>query len=158
MEIDRTSRRILGALIEKRWTTPEQYPLTVNSLVLACNQKSNRDPETNYEQPFVEGCLYQLRLADLVMVVERDTGRATRYAERMAERLGKQRVRINKSGCLGQCGHGPMVAVYPENVWYAHVRAEDAAEIVDSHLVRGVLVERLLFRGHRTGTNAIVKE
>jgi (2Fe-2S) ferredoxin len=74
------------------------------------------------------------------------------------ERLGKQRVRINKSGCLGQCGHGPMVAVYPENVWYAAVRVEDVPEIVESHLVNGRPVERLLYRGHRTGTNAIVKE
>jgi (2Fe-2S) ferredoxin len=51
-----------------------------------------------------------------------------------------------------------MVAVYPENVWYAAVRVEDVPEIVESHLVNGVPVERLLYRGHRTGTNAIVKE
>jgi (2Fe-2S) ferredoxin len=74
------------------------------------------------------------------------------------ERLGKHRVRINKSGCLGQCGHGPMVAVYPENVWYAAVRVEDVPEIVESHLVNVRPVERLLYCGHRTGTNAIVKE
>ena len=42
MELDRTERRILGSLIEKRWTTPEQYPLSLNALVAACNQKSNR--------------------------------------------------------------------------------------------------------------------
>lgn len=72
--------------------------------------------------------------------------------------LGKHRVRINKSGCLGQCGHGPMVAVYPDDVWYAHVRVEDVPEIVASHLVNGVPVERLLFRGHRTGNNPLVKE
>jgi (2Fe-2S) ferredoxin len=73
-------------------------------------------------------------------------------------RLGKHRVRVNKSGCLGQCGHGPMVAVHPDNVWYAHVRVEDVPEIVESHLVNGVPVERLLFRGHRIGNNALVKE
>ncbi len=91
MEIDRTSRRIVGALIEKRWTTPEQFPLTLNSLVAACNQKSNRDPEMQLEEPFIEGCLYQLRLEGLVTVVERDTGRATRYDERMSEKLGLSR-------------------------------------------------------------------
>jgi (2Fe-2S) ferredoxin len=74
------------------------------------------------------------------------------------ERLGKHRVRINKSGCLGQCGHGPMVAVYPDNVWYTHVRVEDVPEVVESHLVNGVPLERLLFRGHRIGNNALVKE
>jgi (2Fe-2S) ferredoxin len=53
------------------------------------------------------------------------------------------RVRINKSGCLDQCEHGPMVVVYPEAVWYGAVRPEDAAEIVDEHLVGGRPVERL---------------
>src|SRR5438552_3293745 len=86
MEIDKTSRRMLGSLIEKKWTTPEQYPLTLNALVLACNQKSNRDPEMQLAEFIVEGCLYQLRLEGLVSVVERDTGRAVRYAERMSEK------------------------------------------------------------------------
>lgn len=53
------------------------------------------------------------------------------------------RVRINKSGCLDQCEHGPMVVVYPEAVWYGNVRPEDAAAIVEEHLVGGRPVERL---------------
>lgn len=53
------------------------------------------------------------------------------------------KVRINKSGCLDQCEHGPMVVVYPEAVWYGNVRKEDAAEIVREHLVAGRSVERL---------------
>jgi (2Fe-2S) ferredoxin len=53
------------------------------------------------------------------------------------------RVRINKSGCLDQCEHGPMVVVYPEAVWYGNVRPEDAAEIVQEHLIAGRPVERL---------------
>ena len=52
-------------------------------------------------------------------------------------------VRINKSGCLDQCEHGPTVVVYPEAVWYGHVRPEDAAEIVEEHLINGRPVERL---------------
>lgn len=52
-------------------------------------------------------------------------------------------VRINKSGCLDQCEHGPTVVVYPEAVWYGHVRPEDAAEIVNEHLVGGRPVDRL---------------
>jgi len=91
MQIDRTARRILGSLLEKRWTTPEQYPLTLNSLVLACNQKSNRDPAMELEEFIVEGCLYQLRLSELVMVVERDSGRAVRYGERLSEKLDLSR-------------------------------------------------------------------
>jgi (2Fe-2S) ferredoxin len=52
-------------------------------------------------------------------------------------------VRINKSGCLDQCEHGPTVVVYPEAVWYGNVRLEDAAAIVEEHLVGGRPVERL---------------
>lgn len=53
------------------------------------------------------------------------------------------KVRINKSGCLDQCEHGPTVVVYPEAVWYGGVRPEDAAEIVQEHLIAGRPVERL---------------
>lgn len=91
MEIDRTARRVLGALLEKRWSTPEQYPLTLNALVLACNQKSNREPEMHLDDFLVEGCLFQLRQAELVSVVERDVGRTLRYAERMSEKLDLSR-------------------------------------------------------------------
>ncbi len=53
------------------------------------------------------------------------------------------RLRINKSGCLDQCEHGPTLVVYPEAVWYGNVRPEDAEEIVREHLVNGRPVERL---------------
>lgn len=53
------------------------------------------------------------------------------------------RVRINKSGCLDQCEHGATVVVYPESVWYGGVKPEDAAEIVEKHLVGGQAVGRL---------------
>src|SRR6185312_6840751 len=55
----------------------------------------------------------------------------------------KGRVRVNHSGCMDQCGHGPMVVVYPEAVWYAGVRPEDVEEIVREHLIGGRPVERL---------------
>jgi (2Fe-2S) ferredoxin len=53
------------------------------------------------------------------------------------------KVRINKSGCLDQCEHGPTVVVYPDAVWYGNVQPEDAEEIVREHLVGGRPVERL---------------
>ena len=71
------------------------------------------------------------------------------------EKLGKTAVRVNKAGCMSQCGHGPMVVVYPDNVWYAGVRPEDAEEIVEEHLLNNRPVERLLYRGHLPGKNVI---
>ena len=50
-------------------------------------------------------------------------------------------VRVNHAGCMNQCGHGPMVVVYPEDVWYAAVDAEGARRIVEEHLGRGEPVE-----------------
>lgn len=67
--------------------------------------------------------------------------------------LGSIEVRVNKAGCLSQCGYGPIVVVYPENVWYAGVTVDDVDEIVQSHLIEGRPVERLLFRGHVPGKN-----
>ena len=53
------------------------------------------------------------------------------------------KVRINKSGCLDQCEHGPMVVVYPDAIWYGGVQPGDAEEIVNEHLLNGRPVERL---------------
>lgn len=50
-------------------------------------------------------------------------------------------VRINHAGCMNQCGHGPMVVVYPDDVWYAAVDRRGAIRIVDEHLIGGTVVE-----------------
>lgn len=57
---------------------------------------------------------------------------------------GPGQVRVNKAGCLDRCAGGPVAVVYPEAVWYTFVDNDDIDEIVDSHLVRGQVVERLL--------------
>lgn len=62
-------------------------------------------------------------------------------------------LRVTKSGCLGQCGNGPMVASWPDNVWYCGVKAEDVPEIVREHLVGGRPVERLRYRPAKPGSN-----
>lgn len=65
------------------------------------------------------------------------------FKQKLAERGLKGKVRANQSGCLDQCEHGPNVVVYPDAVWYGGVTAADVEEIVDSHIVGGVPVERL---------------
>ncbi|HET9821509.1 MAG TPA: ferredoxin [Burkholderiaceae bacterium] len=57
---------------------------------------------------------------------------------------GKGAVRVNKAGCLDRCAGGPVAVVYPEGVWYTFVDPSDIDEIVDSHLMGGKVVERLL--------------
>jgi (2Fe-2S) ferredoxin len=65
------------------------------------------------------------------------------FKKALAERALLRTVRANKSGCLDQCEHGPTVVVYPDAVWYGGVTEADVAEIVESHIVGGVPVERL---------------
>ncbi|NIM69603.1 MAG: (2Fe-2S) ferredoxin domain-containing protein [Xanthomonadales bacterium] len=69
------------------------------------------------------------------------------YAKRrMKERglTGEGRVRVNQAGCLDRCEEGPVCVVYPEGVWYTYVDESDIDEIIDSHLVGGKPVERLI--------------
>lgn len=54
-------------------------------------------------------------------------------------------VNVTASGCLGPCFDGPTIVVYPEGVWYAGVKPSDVAEIVESHMVGGKPVERLVY-------------
>ncbi len=56
---------------------------------------------------------------------------------------GPGKVRINVAGCLDRCEQGPVVVVYPEEVWYTYVDQQDIDEIIDEHLVKGKVVERL---------------
>ncbi len=56
---------------------------------------------------------------------------------------GPGETRINLAGCLGRCEHGPVLVVYPEEVWYTYVDREDIDEIIEQHLVKGEIVERL---------------
>ncbi len=64
-------------------------------------------------------------------------------------------VRVNKAGCFSQCGHGPMVVVYPDNVWYAGVQESDLEEILASHIIGGAPVERLRYAPGVPGANKI---
>ena len=57
---------------------------------------------------------------------------------------GKGEVRINKAGCLDRCEEGPILVVYPYDVWYTYIDRDDVDEIIDRHIVGGEIVERLL--------------
>ena len=68
------------------------------------------------------------------------------YAKDRVKKLGLAgpgKVRVNKAGCLDRCEEGPCVVVYPDGTWYTYVDKHDIDEIVDEHLVKGRIVERL---------------
>lgn len=71
--------RVLGALVEKQVTTPEYYPLTLNALTLACNQKNNRHPVTSYSENEVANALETLREKNLTYVFHGSTSRVPKY-------------------------------------------------------------------------------
>jgi uncharacterized protein len=79
--------RVLGALLEKEVTTPEYYPLTLNALVNACNQKSSRDPVVNYEEEAVQQALALLRHKGLAVRISGAGHRVEKYAHSLGERL-----------------------------------------------------------------------
>ena len=69
------------------------------------------------------------------------------YTKKRVKQLGLNgagKVRVNKAGCLDHCANGPVMVVYPQGIWYSMIDTEDVAEIIDSHLMQGKPVERLM--------------
>jgi len=83
--------RVLGALMEKEIATPDYYPMTLNALLNACNQKSNREPVVNYDDDTVETALQGLRSKGLAMRITGD-GRVAKHEQRFTEKqnLGRR--------------------------------------------------------------------
>jgi uncharacterized protein YceH (UPF0502 family) len=86
--LDAAAVRVIGALIEKEITTPDNYPLTLNSLVSACNQTSNREPVMTLTDDDVMHSIEDLRKRSLVRAVQRTDSRTMRYRHLMAEGMG----------------------------------------------------------------------
>jgi uncharacterized protein len=81
-------QRVLGCLIEKRWTTPDQYPLSLNALRLACNQSTNRDPVTDYDEQTVRDAAQRLSRYGLTRLASGHSSRAIKYRHLAEEGLG----------------------------------------------------------------------
>ena len=79
--------RVLGSLVEKQVTTPEYYPLTINALMLACNQKNNRNPVTSYSENLVAQAVESLRERNLAYVFYGSTSRVPKFKHVMPEVL-----------------------------------------------------------------------
>ena len=82
---------MLGCLIEKRWTTPDQYPLSLNALRLACNQSTNRDPVTDFDEATVRDAAQRLSREGLARLASYHGSRAVKYRHLAEDALGLER-------------------------------------------------------------------
>jgi uncharacterized protein YceH (UPF0502 family) len=80
--------RVVGCLLEKELATPDNYPLSMNSLLAACNQTSNRTPVVSYDEPTVSNAIENLRAEGLVRVVYSRSNRVDKYRHVVDEALG----------------------------------------------------------------------
>jgi uncharacterized protein len=87
MDLDPVEVRILGCLIEKQRTTPDQYPLSLNALRLACNQSTNRDPVVNYDEETIRGGLHRLGRRRYTRLASGHSSRAAKYRHLLDDEL-----------------------------------------------------------------------
>lgn len=78
---------MLGALVEKAFTTPDIYPMTINALMSACNQRSNRDPVVEYDESTIHDALRGLESRGLASITRASGGRTVRYVHRVQSAL-----------------------------------------------------------------------
>jgi uncharacterized protein YceH (UPF0502 family) len=130
-------RRVLGVLVEKAKTTPEYYPLTLAAIVTGCNQKSNRDPVTNYDADDVEETLQELRKKGAVVMVE-SGGRVVRWKHTLYDWLKVSKVELAVMGELLLRG--------PQTEGDLRARASRMEPIADLPALQALL-EALVARG-----------
>lgn len=101
---------------------------------------------TNYFEHHVFFCLNQ-REDGAGCCMDKGAGAAFEYMKARVKKLhlnGKGKVRVNRAGCFDRCGEGPLLVIYPQAVWYTFVDNDDIDEIIESHLLNGKIVERLV--------------
>jgi uncharacterized protein len=91
MDADAIELRVLGCLLEKQRTTPDQYPLTLNALRLACNQTTNRDPIVDYDEREIHDALQRLARRGWTRVASGPGSRAAKYRQLFDQELGLER-------------------------------------------------------------------
>jgi hypothetical protein len=88
VEVDAVEIRVLGCLIEKQRTTPDQYPLSLNALRLACNQSTNRDPVVEYDERTIKAALDRMSHREWTRFASGAGSRALKYRHMLDEALG----------------------------------------------------------------------
>jgi uncharacterized protein YceH (UPF0502 family) len=93
-ELTAPEQRVLGCLLEKRWTTPDHYPLSLNALRLACNQATNRDPVTDYDEATVRDAAQGMARYGLTRLASYHGSRAVKYRHLAEEALSLDRPQL----------------------------------------------------------------
>jgi uncharacterized protein len=147
-ELTPPEQRVLGCLIEKRWTTPDQYPLSLNGLRLACNQSTNRDPVTAYDETTVREAAQRLCLYGLARLASGHGSRAVKYRHLAEEALGLGREELAVLAVLLLRG-----SQTPGELKARTERMAPLASLADVERVLDVLTERGYARriGRRPG-------
>jgi uncharacterized protein YceH (UPF0502 family) len=100
LQLNETELRVLGSLVEKESTTPDYYPLSLNALMNACNQRSNRDPVMSLDEEEVRNALDSLVEKRLVRQATSFDSRVPKYAHQLAEAFNFDRRRPRCFACL----------------------------------------------------------
>jgi uncharacterized protein YceH (UPF0502 family) len=129
--LDQVEVRVLGCLIEKEIATPEYYPLTLNALLNACNQKSNRDPVANHGEATIESAIETLREKRLAAVITGAGMRVPKYRELLSETLNLGRREVALLCVLMLRG--------PQTIGELHGRTERLHPFADLKEVESVL-------------------
>jgi uncharacterized protein len=147
-ELTPPEQRVLGCLIEKRWTTPDQYPLSLNALRLACNQSTNRDPVTDYDEHTVREAAQRLFKYGLARLASGHTSRAIKFRHLAEEALGLGREELAVLAVL--LLRGPQT---PGELKQRSERMAPVATLEDIERVLSVLIDRGYARrlGRRPG-------
>ena len=101
---------------------------------------------TNYYQHHIFFCLNQ-RESGEACCMDKGAEAGFDHMKATVKKLklnGEGKVRINRSGCLDRCGLGPLMVIYPQAIWYTFVDNDDIDEIIESHLLNGKVVQRLV--------------
>jgi hypothetical protein len=147
-ELTDVEQRVLGCLIEKRWTTPDQYPLSLNALRLACNQSTNRDPVTDYGEGQVRDAAQRLSKYGLARLASGAGSRATKYRHLAEEGLGLDREQLAVLAVLLLRGPQTPGELKIRSDRMAHLASLDDVERVLRELGEKGFAERL---GRRPG-------
>ncbi|MBM3735426.1 MAG: DUF480 domain-containing protein [Acidobacteria bacterium] len=138
LELTPEEARVLGSLIEKDMATPEYYPMSLNALTNACNQKTNRDPMTSYGDDVIRSTLDSLRRRNLITVLSGGENRVPKYGHRTSEILN-----VNNRELALLC---VLLLRGPQTLNELKTRTERMYEFDDLESVEGVL-SRLGERG-----------